>query len=896
LIQFHTLGVLDLRAPDGREIRSVLQQPKRLGLLAYLAVASPRRFHRRDSLLALFWPELDQEHARAALRRSLYFLRAELGPDVVEGRGDDEVGVAEEVLWCDATAMEQALRRGDAEEALALYRGTLLEGLYVSGAAPEYQDWLDRERSRMRGQAAAAARNLVDRAEADGRLGDAARWCRRALDLSPDDEAALRRLLGLLDRTGDRSAALRAYDDFVRRMAQEFELDPSAETRALIDAIRSRAEGPSRRAAPLVIPLNTAVPTSATIAVLPFSVRGDPRFAYLSEGMVDLLATKLDGAGEVRTVDPRALLRYLPRDESGTPLLMDGRELAEHFDAGRYLLGSIVEAGGRLQAGASLYSTDGIVLANATASAGDEGAIFELVDELARQLLAAQGVSAGTRLTRLAALTTGSLDALKTYLQGERELRAGRYFDALEAFQAAVDADHSFALAYYRLAASAAGCALPELAREMADRGFEHRERLSAHDQLVFSAQRAWLHGAVGDAESLYNTIIGIYPDDLEAWFHLGDLLFHSNPLRGRSSAEAREPLERVLRLQPDHVGAMVHLTRISAIEGRTGETLDLIERILRVSPDGDQALAMRALRAFTTKDRVAMAQISTELQGARAVTVAIAFSDVALYSGDLAGAENLARSFIQAARSPELRALCHILVAHLALAQGRTDVAWEQLGVAESLDATWGLEVRALVATLPFLVLPDQELREIRGALAGWDPTDVAPSMFLIFAMHNDLHPAIRAYLLGLLDLRLNDVASAKAQAEALAVWGTTRGGLVESLVVELRAAIAQAEGRLDAALAILEQSHPQLWFQLTVASPFFSLASQRFLRAELLREAGRLEEAAGWYTSIAERSPYELIYAAPARQRLAGMMATGKSATLPRGTLNPSAPRQWQ
>ncbi len=38
-----------------------------------------------------------------------------------------------------------------------------------------------------------------------------------------------------------------------------------------------------------------------------------------------------------------------------------------------------------------------------------------------------------------------------------------------------------------------------------------------------------------------------------------------------------------------------------------------------------------------------------------------------------------------------------------------------------------------------------------------------------------------------------------------------------------------------------MLERSRPQFWYQLTVASPFFSLASQRYLRAELLREAGR-------------------------------------------------------
>jgi DNA-binding SARP family transcriptional activator/TolB-like protein len=874
LIQFHTLGTLDLRGSDGREVRAVLQQPKRLGLLAYLAVASPRRFHRRDTLLALFWPELDQEHARAALRRALYFLRAELGPDVVSGRGDDEVGVPMQALWCDATALDRASDEGESERAVALYRGPLLEGLYVAGAAPEYQEWLDRERSRLRGRAAAAARSLVDRAEADGRLTDAARWCRRALDLGPDDEAVLRRLLTLLDRTGDRSAALRAYGEFSRRMAQEFELQPSVETRRVVDLIRSRIEITAGKAIGPAVNPPTAVPASATIAVLPFLVRGDARFAYLGEGMVDLLATKLDGAGEIRTVDPRALLGFLA-SESGKPSPADGREVAEHFEAGRYLMGSIVEAGARLRASTSLYTRDGTVVASASATAGNEGEIFELVDELARQLLAAHGVSPGTRLTRLAALTTGSLDALKAYLLGERELRAGRYFDAMEAFQTAVDADQSFALAYYRMAASAAGCALPELARELADRGFEHRQRLSAHDQLVLTAQRAWLHGAVAEAESLYNTIIGIYPDDLEAWFHLGDLLSHSNPLRGRSSAEAREPLERVLRLQPDHVGAMVHLVRVAAIEERKGEVLDLIDRILRASPDGDQALAMRALRAFTQGDHAAVDQVQAELQGARAITVAIAFSDVALYSGDLAGAEGLARSFIQAARSPELRALCHILVAHLALAQGRTNVAWEQLRVAESLDQAWGLEMRALFATLPFLTPSRAELAEVRDALADWDPGAVTPSMFLVFAMHNDLHPAIRTYLLGLLDLRLGDVGSAKDQAQALEGLVASAAGLVESLRIELRAAIARTEGRPDDALALLEQSRPRLWFQLTVASPFFSLASQRYLHAELLRETGRQQEAAGWYRSIAERSPYELIYAAPARRRLAEMTA---------------------
>ncbi len=644
MIQFHTLGLLDLRGSDGHDIRAVLQQPKRLGLLAYLSVATPRRFHRRDSLLALFWPDLDQEHARAALRRSLYFLRAELGAEVLAGRGDEEVGVTEEALWCDATALERALEAGEFERVLELYRGPLLDGLYVAGAASEYQDWLDGERTRLRGRAAAAARSLSDHMESEGRLADAARWCRRALELRPDDEATLRRLLSLLDRSGDRSAALRAYEDFTRRMVQEFELEPAAETRDLIEVIRRRPGATARpRIAPSADQPPRWVAESAVIAVLPFSVRGEARYAYLGEGMVDLLSTKLDGAGEVRTVDPRALLRFVQSDGQNIPTQPDPRAVAQHFGAGRYLMGTIVEAGGRLQAAITLYTTDGQTVARVHATAASENEIFEFVDELARQLLAVQGVSAGTRLTRLAALTTGSLDALRAYLIGERKLRAGRYFDAMESFQTAVDTDDSFALAHYRLAAAAAGCALPDLARTQSDRGVEHR--LASLIPRSARVQRTACLAArlCGGAESLYNTITATYPDDVEAWFHLGDLLFHSNPLRGRSAAEAREPFERVLKLEPDHVGAMVHLVRASAIEGRRREMLDLIERMLRVSPDGDQALAMRALRAFATRERPAIVQVTLELQQARAITVAIAFSDVALYSGDLDGAEHLA-------------------------------------------------------------------------------------------------------------------------------------------------------------------------------------------------------------------------------------------------------------
>ncbi len=75
MIHVRLLGTLELQDSEGAELRSILAQPKRTALLAYLAAAAPSGFHRRDTLLPLFWPELDEAHARDALSKAVHHLR-----------------------------------------------------------------------------------------------------------------------------------------------------------------------------------------------------------------------------------------------------------------------------------------------------------------------------------------------------------------------------------------------------------------------------------------------------------------------------------------------------------------------------------------------------------------------------------------------------------------------------------------------------------------------------------------------------------------------------------------------------------------------------------------------------------------------------------------------------
>src|SRR5712691_9468541 len=240
MVEFRLLGPLNLTTADGREARSLLAQPRRLALLAYLAAATPRGLHRRDTILALFWPELDQPHARAALRQALHVLRDELGAQALVSRGHEEIGLAFEAVRCDVADFDRAVEGGRLTEALDLYRGELLEGFFISGA-PDFERWQDDERRRLRETASRAAQALVEQAESGGDLAAAAIWARRALRLAPHDEALLRRLLTLLDLLGDRAGVLQAHDEFARRLAAEFDAQPAAETQALVAAVRARA-------------------------------------------------------------------------------------------------------------------------------------------------------------------------------------------------------------------------------------------------------------------------------------------------------------------------------------------------------------------------------------------------------------------------------------------------------------------------------------------------------------------------------------------------------------------------------------------------------------------------------------------------------------------------------
>lgn len=999
LLRVTLFGSLDMRDESDQALTAVLTQPKRAALLAYLAATQSRGFRRRDSLLALFWPELSERRARDALNSALYFLRRSLGDGVIVGRGSDELGVAEGAVWCDLVAFEAALSQRDDRAALALVRGELLDGLLVADA-PEFDDWLSRERERVRHLARDAASRLATAARADGDAAGAVHWARRAHEIAPEDEGALRFLLSALEGAGDVAGALRLFDNFSQHMRRTFELEPAEQTVALAEAIRDRNQraasppptdpvGDTSRLAPppmsalplaardvvhvpraaaeadpsaaadttvgaapadlpaqriaartvgsarmpsagsrapatanawapapadvrgaiapaggngrtqawrhasfaaLLVLLVVVAAGGATIlkrgrgeareraagdertalAVFPFTYHGADTSLFLGEGVARLLGTSLDGISELRVVDPRALLSAA-RSADSAPRGPDDdarwRSLASALHAALYVSGEIDASGDSLDVRAALQDAAGgsRVLARAQVRAGRDE-LFAVVDQLALQLMAALPATPGARIERVAARTTHSLPALRLYLAGEGEFRRGRFAEAIEAFRGAIAADSTFSLALFRLSNALTWSRLPQepAPDSLAQAAIRHGAGLPERDRILFRAWLSYLHGDAVDAEQRYREVLSTRPDDVEANFYLGEVLFHWGPIFGRPALEARAPFEHVLAFEPENAGALSHLVRLAATAGDAEQVRRYASRLEQLNPDPAEVTDVRTLEAFATRDSAAMRQFEDSLPRQSARDARRLIWTIAAHTHDAEAIGRLFSALEAPPFDPFARRQGTLARALHLVAQGRPGEADAALAPNDILSPARSVEYRAAIATLPFVTTPPAVLARIERALLGTGAREMAvgPGQYSLPA--DGIYPPRRLYLLGLLRLRQDDPAGAARYADSLAsvAWENNRNRLFSrGFASLLRSELLARENRPGEALATLGLPGVEEDSNLTELTSY-PKAHERYLRAELLRRLGRPREAARWYGTFPDPQLSDLMY----------------------------------
>jgi DNA-binding SARP family transcriptional activator len=569
MIRLKTFGSIELRDAQGVPLAGNISRAKRLALLAFLGVLPAGRFHRRDTLMAMFWPDADAERARHALRQALYVLRQSLGPDALLSRGEEELGIASGRVWVDARAFEELLAEGKDEAALELYGGEFLPGFHVTDGSPDLDEWLERERVRYRTLAAEAAWRVARGAARRGEPGLASRWSRWAAALTPLDEPAQRQLIEFLVSLGDRIGALIVYQQLADRLEKELSTTPTRATRTLAENLRLRVSGPApgdSPSRPVLVPGpgdpgQRAVAGRSTPESLPpkrMPRRTGALVGLAAVGLLLAIAAIRRWSGPVREplmavgvievigpadtlLPPAALASLLATSVARLPgrRVLSGERVQEVAaqlraatgaeptlsqaarQAGAELLveGTLSGAGPGDSVRLALRVVDlasGALVRTTEAEASDP---FDLVDRATARLARQFGVPPPS--TGIAAVTTGSPEAYGLYEEGLRRYYQGDLDESFGLFRAALGRDSAFAMAAFyawRVALTEQDTSTPGLAR-LSLRASEHAPTL---DRLWIRSRL--LQGANSPAwQVLAESLASLNPANLDGIMLAGD-------------------------------------------------------------------------------------------------------------------------------------------------------------------------------------------------------------------------------------------------------------------------------------------------------------------------------------------------------------------------------------
>ena len=836
MVQLRTFGRLELLTGETSALRVLPAQPKPLAFLAYLALATPRGPHRRDSLLALFWPELGEDEARRALRQALHRVRHHVGDALLRTERDGQIAIADDGAWCDAIAFERALDAGRPEDALALYQGAFLDGEFISDVSPDFEQWVDLTRARLAARAAAAAGEMTHAAHGARDYIAAVKWATQASRLAPDDEQLLRALLSALASSGDRAGAIRAYRLFAERLREDYDAEPEAATTALADAMRSspalpdaaptpaseresvvvdRASAPApvatRRRLWTLLGGAAAIAVLATISAAHYTARAPTREAgilvadfrnhtrdsLLAGAVTEALRADLSQSRRTRVMSRAEVQTVLdrmrqPTGDIGSDVIV--REVAERHGVTAFVTGDVASIGTGYSVSAELIAVNtGEVLVSVRENATDSTGVLAALDKLSDALRRGIGESRwSVRATPpLEEVTTSSLQALRLYSQairvGDQE---GDNRRAVEILAQAITLDTTFAMAYRKLGTYLRDMGMRAASDDAIAHAFRYRARLSELERF-HTAGSYFLNAAIPDsAIATYRALLAVYPNDMRGLNNLGDVYMDL-----REYARAESLFHRSIEADSTVALLFNHL----ATDQFNGGHYD----------DAERTLQARA-RKFPSQQDAEAIEASIEMM-----------------RGDFDGARNRsAQMLIDAGSDVGARAEPLKMLGILSIIRGRLDDAdqiYASLAEGQANARNGGGYLEAAIARafidVRYRHQPARGLALLDSAVARFPLNSLAP-------LDRNYAPLAYLYALGGRPSRARELLADVREFERAP--GATRGGLGlrdEGTYLRALGATELAEGKRADAVTALQRS-VQLYYCPTCTLPDLALA----------------------------------------------------------------------
>jgi TolB-like protein len=601
MLQLQILGSPSVSGSGGPRGGAATQR-KAIALLALLAGAG-RRGISRDKILAMLWPETPSERATHRLNQLLYSLRRDL--DVANVfLGSAELRLNPDVLAVDLAEFTAALEAGDFARAVGVYGGPFLDGFYLSDA-PEFEHWVEGERTRLAQRYAAALEGLARAAAAGGDLVGAANWWRQLAQAEPLNARVAVAYMEALAAAGNRPSALRFMNAYETLLRQEFDTEPDPAVVAAAERLKRAATGAADLA-----------PSAPAIAVLPFAnLTPDGEAEYFSDGLTDELIGALGRMPGLRVASRTSV--YALRGKG-----LDAREIGERLGVSALVEGTVRKVGGRIRLTARLVNAaDGCQLwSEAYDRIMDD--VFPLQEEVARALTAALPVGLARAAPPVVRRPTAVVDAYTLYLRGryaaQKRTPEGLSL-GIEYFEQAVERDPGYALAHAGLAECWALSGFPEFGNVEWSRAVP-RARAAALEALRLDPHLAKTHIWLGVIHFLYDwdwpaaemefrRTLQMDPGDAfaETWYSmfLAAMGRHDESLRRILHAEAIEPLALSIRMcvgraylyarrfeeahdalagllksEPGHRLTTIWVARTLCALDRAGEGVDLLQRL----------------------------------------------------------------------------------------------------------------------------------------------------------------------------------------------------------------------------------------------------------------------------------------------------------------------------
>jgi TolB-like protein len=321
-----------------------------------------------------------------------------------------------------------------------------------------------------------------------------------------------------------------------------------------------------------------SVPLSASlIAVFPlYPTSADTSLVRLGRDLAATLSANLDGVAEIRTVDRLTMLAQVD-ERNSAPTLEEAAALARKFGALSLVRGTVVRVGEGVRIDLGLYTVDSLRAVAHSAVAGSPTDLAALTDSLTWSLLRQVWTTRDPPTPSLAAVTTGSIPALRAFLEGERDILRSRWRPAADAFGRAMEADSTFWLAYWRYA-YARSWSFDPIDSGVVRAYQDHRSVLPAQDRRLIEVLMGHRRSVQFD---LLQQLTRDFPDYWPGWMHDADWLVHWMPPLGATNAEATLALERTVELNPslspawDHLAWMAIARRDTVLLARSLAALD---------------------------------------------------------------------------------------------------------------------------------------------------------------------------------------------------------------------------------------------------------------------------------------------------------------------------------